>query len=331
MFLRKWNDKNAENAPGMQFHQRKQPEIQQEVESQPQVLTRRMSKNAEVDKTRNAKSRQLCHQNLHGQQLQHRNLRTEQTSSNTATRQLRNQIAQHGNAWTRRNSTDQRLRNNVQTTDRPDDECLGNSHEKQLLSGDVKHATTPLAGMQRIARQAVRTATGHLLEHNMLTQEDPNLHSGPMTMEDVDARIRAGMFEITRYCQRLESQYHGPLDDEDASGGGTPDRVTRVNVVTKGGSTTPPHTTVGTEGGSTTPPPTTPPPAMERQSEPPPTTEATTAAEQLWDMTTLFIKCQVLAFFVAIGAFSLYILYCETLGDKTGVVYTMRYGPWRWP
>ena len=132
MFLRKWDDKNAKNAPGMQFHQKKQPEIRQEVEPQSQVLTRRMSKNAEVDKTRNAKSRQFGNQNLHGQQLQHRNLRTVQTSSNTATpqlsnrnaqprnaqtwensadRQLRNQNAQHGNAWTRRNSADQQLRN----------------------------------------------------------------------------------------------------------------------------------------------------------------------------------------------------------------------------
>merc|ERR1712082_384796 len=88
-------------------------------------MTRRMSRNAEVDKTRNVKSRQSGSQNLQGQQLQHRNLRTGQTSSNTATpqlgnwnaqtransadQQLRNQNAQHSNAWTRRNSADQQL------------------------------------------------------------------------------------------------------------------------------------------------------------------------------------------------------------------------------
>merc|ERR1712082_148981 len=90
MFLRKWNDKNAKNAPGMQFHQRGQPETKQEAEPQSQVMTRRMSRNAEVDKARNAKSRQSGSRNLQGQQLQHRNLRTGQTSSNTATPQLGN-------------------------------------------------------------------------------------------------------------------------------------------------------------------------------------------------------------------------------------------------
>merc|ERR1712082_355057 len=109
MFLRKWNDKNVENAPGMQFHQKKQYGTQQEFVSQPRVLTRGMAKNAEVNKIQNARSMQLRHRNSHGQQLQHRNLltlpnttsqqlqhpnlRTKslQTSSNTATLQLRNQ------------------------------------------------------------------------------------------------------------------------------------------------------------------------------------------------------------------------------------------------
>ena len=185
--------------------------------------------------------------------------------------------------------------------------------------------------------------TGHLLEHNMLTQVDPNPQSGPMTMGDVDARIQAGMYEITRYCQRLESQYQGPLYEDDTSSDDTPDRVTRVTVVTKGGSATPPHSTVGTEGGSTTTPRTTPspttpptcrltpPPTVESQSEPPPASESTVADEQLWVITTLFLKCQVLAFFVTIWAFSLYILYCEMLEDKRGVGHNVHYGPWKRP
>ena len=231
------------------------------------------------------------------------------------------------NARSQESPTKEILNNNMQTKEFLGEECLGNLQGKQKLTGDIEHAMTG------VAKQAVRLTTGHLMEHNMLSQEDQDQQSDPMTMEDVDARIRAGMFEITRYCQILESQYHGPVDDDDGPSGDAPDRVTRVTVMTKGDSTTPPHSTGGddTITPPTTPPPTTPPPTMEEQSELPYETEAAMAAEQLWDMTTLFIKCQVLAFFVAILVFSLYILYCETIGDETGAGPTMHYGPWRRP
>ena len=106
MFLRKWNDRNAKNAPGMQFHQTKQPETQQEVEPASQVLTRRMTKNAEVDKARNATSGQVGNRNLHFQRMQHQTLKNVQTSSNAATPHLSNR-----NAHTWKNSADQQLRN----------------------------------------------------------------------------------------------------------------------------------------------------------------------------------------------------------------------------
>ena len=206
---------------------------------------------------------------------------------------------------------------------------------------DITHAMTPVAGIQKITKQVVGTTTGHLLEHNMLTKVDPNGRSGPMTMGDVDARIQAGMYEITRYCQMLESQYQGPLYEDDASSDDTLDRVTRVTVVNTGGQTTPPHPTVRPGWGSTTPPRTTPssttpptcrstpPPTVDSRSEPPPASESAVEEEQLWVITTLFLKCQVLAFFVMIWAFSLYVLYCEMLEDKRGVGHNVHNGPWR--
>ena len=137
MFLRKWNDKNSKNAPGMQFHQKGQPETRQEAEPQSQVMTRRMSRNAEVDKTRNVKSRQSGSQNLQGQQLQHRNLRTGQTSSNTATPQLGNRNARPWNAQTRENSADQQSRN--QNAQRRNAWTRRNSADQQLRNKSVKH------------------------------------------------------------------------------------------------------------------------------------------------------------------------------------------------
>ena len=295
-----------------------------------------------------------------------------------------------------------------------------------MLTGDITHALTPVAGIQRIAMRAVRTATwlsvpmggictecmSHkapvgvlyggiygmcgMLYQDMVTQECAVTAGGKhemLTYETMTREIPAGpMLECVvlttfrnftllqskcttrEYAITTESSESANTRSECAvlefadtvtlhiatittSGMLTwrlqtrripveqrdPWRrriahtcVTRVNVVTKGGSTTPPHSTVGTEGGRTTtphttPPPTTPPPTMERQSEPPPATEATVAVGQLCDMATLFMKCQVLAFFEAIWTFSLYILYCEPLGDKKGVGHTMHYGPWRWP
>ena len=233
-----------------------------------------------------------------------------------------------------------------------------NLQGEQMLTGDITHALTPVAGIQRIAMQAVRTATWlsvpiggiygmcGMLYQDMVTKEyvittesseSANTRSECAVLEFADtvtlhiATITtSGMLTWRLQTRRIPVEQRDPWRRRIAH-----TCVTRVNVVTKGGSTTPPHSTVGTEGGRTTtphttPPPTTPPPTMERQSEPPPATEATVAVEQLRDMATLFMKCQVLAFFEAIWTFSLYILYCEPLGDKKGVGHTMHYGPWRW-
>ena len=224
----------------------------------------------------------------------------------------------------------------AQATDILDVGHRRNLQGEQMPMGGMTHATSPVAGTQKIATQMVSTTTGRLLGHNMLTEVAPNRRSGPMTVGDVDARIHAGMDEITRYCRMLESQYQGPLYEDDASSDDTLDRVTRVTVVTTGGQTTPPHPTVRPGWGSKTPPrttplSTTPPPVVDGRSEPPPTSESAGEEEQLWVITTLFLKCQVLAFFVTIWAFSLYILYCEMLEDKRGVGHDVHYGPWKQP
>ena len=243
-----------------------------------------------------------------------------------------------------------------------------------MLTGDITHALTPVAGIQRIAMRAVRTATwlsvpmggicteymSHkapvgvlrvtggiygmcgMLYQDMVTKEyvittesseSANTRSECAVLEFADtvtlhiATITtSGM--LTWRILDLDVQTRSiPVEQRD------PWRrriahtcVTRVNVITKGGSTTPPHSTVGTEGGRTTTPHTTPPPTMERWSEPPPATEATVAVGQLCDMATLFMRCQVLAFFEAIRTFSLYIPYCDTLRDKKGVGHWMLRG-----